>query len=64
MSVTSPDVLIIGSGMGGATLTGWNITTQLKKSDFGLTGPAMLGKVLGDDVGIEISVEAGHKPAK
>ena len=53
-----------GPGMGGATLTGWEAKTSLKKSEFGLAGPAMLSKVLGDDVAINISVEAGHKPAK
>lgn len=52
-----------GPGMGGATLTGWEATATIKKSDFGLAGPAMLGKVLGDDVTLNISVEAGHKPA-
>ncbi|HEX7632449.1 MAG TPA: YceI family protein [Lacunisphaera sp.] len=62
--VLHAELLGTGPGMGGSTVTGWAITTQLKKSDFGLTGPAMLGKVLGDDVGIDISVEAGYKPAK
>jgi polyisoprenoid-binding protein YceI len=52
-----------GPGMGGATLTGWEATTTIKKSDFGLGGPAMLGKALGDDVTLNISVEAGYKPA-
>ena len=33
----------------------------IKKSDFGLGGPAMLGKVLGDEVAINIGVEAGFK---
>ena len=53
-----------GPGMGGATLTGWEATTTIKKSDYGLAGPAMLSAVLGDDVAITVSVEAGHKPAK
>jgi len=53
-----------GPGMGGATLTGWEATTTLKKSDFGVAGPATLSAVLGDEVTITISVEAGHKPAK
>ena len=52
-----------GPGMGGATLTGWEATTTIKKSDFGLAGPAMLGKALGDDVTLTISVEAGYKKA-
>ena len=50
-----------GPGMGGATLTGWEATTTIKKSEFGLAGPAVLGKVLGDDVAINIGVEAGFK---
>jgi len=53
-----------GPGMGGATLTGWEATTTLKKSEFGLAGPAMLSSVLGDDVAVTVSIEAGHKPAK
>jgi polyisoprenoid-binding protein YceI len=53
-----------GPGMGGATVTGWEVTTKLNKSDYGVNGPAMLGKVLGDEVAITISIEAGHKPAK
>jgi len=57
---------LIGSGPGmapGSTLTGWSATTTLKKSDFGVAGPAMLSAALGDDVAIAISIEAGHKPA-
>jgi polyisoprenoid-binding protein YceI len=53
-----------GQGMGGATVIGWDISTKLNKSDYGVNGPAMLGKVLGDEVAINISIEAGHKPAK
>ena len=53
-----------GQGMGGATVIGWDISTKLNKSDYGVNGPAMLGKVLGDEVAIDISIEAGHKPAK
>jgi polyisoprenoid-binding protein YceI len=52
-----------GPGMGGATLTGWSATTTIKKSDFGLAGPAMLGKALGDEVTVNISIEAGYKKA-
>jgi polyisoprenoid-binding protein YceI len=52
-----------GPGMGGATLTGWSATTTIKKSEFGLAGPAMLGKALGDEVTINISIEAGYKKA-
>ena len=64
--VTKPVVLKakllgLGDGMGGAKLTGWEVTGAIKKSEFGLGGPAMLGKVLGDDVTINIGIEAGMK---
>ena len=62
--VLKAELLGSGPGMGGATVTGWEATATIKKSEFGLAGPAMLGKVLGDDVALTISIEAGHKPAK
>lgn len=52
---------LLGFGPGmhpGTKLSGWEATTTLKKSDFNLAGPAMLGKVLGDDVTVNISIEA------
>ncbi|HWA28849.1 MAG TPA: YceI family protein [Lacunisphaera sp.] len=52
-----------GPGMGGATVTGWEAMTTLKKSDFGVAGPAMLSKALGDDVAVTINIEAGYKKA-
>ena len=52
-----------GPGMGGAMVTGWEATTKINKSDFGLAGPAMLSKALGDEVSLTIGVEAGYKPA-
>jgi polyisoprenoid-binding protein YceI len=52
-----------GPGMGGATVTGWEATTTIKKSDFGVAGPAMLSKALGDDVAITVNIEAGYKKA-
>ncbi len=61
LKVTS---LGFGPGMRpGSQLSGWEATTVIKKSDFGVNGPAMLGKVLGDDVTIDISIEAGLKKA-
>ena len=61
LKVTS---LGFGPGMRpGTQLSGWEATTVIKKSDFGVNGPAMLGKVLGDDVTIDISIEAGLKKA-
>ncbi len=64
--VTKPVVLKVkllgfGPGVGGAQVSGWEATTTLKKSQFGLSGPAMLGKVLGDDVTINLGIEAGMK---
>jgi len=43
----------------GTFLTGWEATTTIKKSEFGLAGPAMLQKALGDDVALTINIEAG-----
>jgi len=64
--VTKPVVLKakllgFGEGMGGTQVSGWEVTGSIKKSEFGLAGPAMLGKVLGDEVAINIGVEAGFK---
>ena len=66
-SVTKEVVLkttLVGSGpgQGGATLTGWEGTTTLKRSDFGVGLDKFLA-FLGDDVAITIGIEAGHKPA-
>jgi polyisoprenoid-binding protein YceI len=53
---------LLGFGPGPrGQLSGWEGTTKLKKSDFGVNGPAMLSKALGDDVTIHITVEAGQK---
>ena len=54
-------LLATGPGMGGSTISGWEATAKIKKSDFGVNGPAMLGKVLGDDVSLTIGIEAGYK---
>ena len=51
-------LLGFGDGMGGAKLSGWEVTGSIKKSEFGLAGPAMLSKALGDDVALNIGVEA------
>lgn len=66
--VTKPvtlKVVLVGSGpgMGGATLSGWEATVTIKKSEFGVAGPAMLSKALGDDVALTINIEAGYKKA-
>jgi polyisoprenoid-binding protein YceI len=44
----------------GTTVSGWEATTLIHKSEFGLGGPALLGKMLGDDVSLTINVEADH----
>ncbi len=59
--VLKAKLLAFGEGMGGTKLSGWEATTTIKKSDFGLAGPAMLSKALGDDVTINIGIEAGMK---
>lgn len=47
----------------GSTVSGWEATTIIKKSDFGVAGPPMLAKALGDDVTLNISIEAGYSKA-
>jgi len=64
--VTKPVVLHatllgFGPGMRGAQLSGWEATATLNKSDFGVNGPAMLGKAVGDEVTIHIGIEADLK---
>jgi polyisoprenoid-binding protein YceI len=53
-----------GAGMGGSTSSGWEATTTLNRKDFGVTGPAMLGAMVGDDVAITLEVAADIRPAK
>ena len=60
LKVTS---LGFGPGARGAVLSGWEGTTTIKKSEFGVAGPAMLAAALGDEVAITISIEAGLKKA-
>jgi polyisoprenoid-binding protein YceI len=65
--VTKPVVLkvkLLGFSPGmrpGTNLSGWEVSTTIQKADFGVTGPAMLGKALGDDVTVDIGVEADLK---
>ncbi len=56
--VLNTKLLGFAEGMGGKQLSGWDVTTTLKKSDFGVVGPPMLGKVLGDDVEVHINIES------
>jgi polyisoprenoid-binding protein YceI len=44
-----------GPGMKGAALSGWEATTTVNRNDFGIT---TFPKVLGDDVGVTIGIEA------
>jgi polyisoprenoid-binding protein YceI len=53
-----------GPGMGGMTVSGWDVTGKINKSDFNLAGPAMLSKALGDEVTLNIAIEAGYKAAQ
>ncbi|MBI5766426.1 MAG: YceI family protein [Verrucomicrobia bacterium] len=59
--VLKVNLLGFGPGMQGAQLSGWEATTTLKKSDFGMGGPAMLSAALGDEVAITIAIEAAMK---
>jgi polyisoprenoid-binding protein YceI len=59
--VLKTTLLGFGPGMRGAQLSGWEATTTVKKSDFGVTGPAMLRTALGEDVAISIAIEADLK---
>jgi polyisoprenoid-binding protein YceI len=54
-------LLGFGPGMKGAMLSGWEASTTLDRLDYGVTGPAMLGKAMGDEVTIMIGVEADLK---
>ncbi|MBL9217178.1 MAG: polyisoprenoid-binding protein [Opitutaceae bacterium] len=60
--VLKTTLLGFGPGMRpGTLLSGWEATTTIKKSEFGLAGPVMLQKALGDDVALTINIEAGAK---
>lgn len=54
-------LLGFGPGPGGAELSGWEVATTLNKADFGVNGPALLGKALGDEVAVTINIEADLK---
>lgn len=65
--VTKPVVLkttLLGFGPGmqpGTQVSGWEASTTINRRDFGVDGPAMLGRAVGDEVTIAISVEADLK---
>jgi polyisoprenoid-binding protein YceI len=58
-------VELIGKGAGpkGSVVSGWDATTALKRSDFGLSWNKVIEgtQVVGDDVKIELHVEADKK---
>jgi polyisoprenoid-binding protein YceI len=59
--VLNVNLLGFGPGMMGAQLSGWDAQVTLNRDDFGVKGPAMLGKALGSEVGVSISIEADLK---
>jgi len=59
--VLKVDSLGFGPGMQGAQLSGWDASTTIKRSDFGVTGPPPADAMLGKDVAISITVEAKLK---
>lgn len=59
--VLKTHLLGFGPGMGGAPNSGWEISTTLNKADFGVNGPSMLGKALGDEVAVTINIGADCK---
>jgi polyisoprenoid-binding protein YceI len=59
--VLKVDLLGFGPGMMGAQLSGWDASVTLNRSDFGVNGPAMLAKALGNEVAVSITVEADLK---
>ena len=65
--VTKPVVLkttLLGFGPGmkpDSQVSGWEATTTINRRDFGVNGPPMLGKTVGDEVTIIINVEAAKK---
>jgi polyisoprenoid-binding protein YceI len=58
LKVTS---LGFGPGMTGKPVSGWSATTTIDRTDYGVMGPAMLGKAVGNEVTISISIEADLK---
>jgi polyisoprenoid-binding protein YceI len=59
--VLKVDLIGFGPGMMGAQLSGWDASVTLNREDFGVNGPAVLGKALGSEVGVSITVEADLK---
>jgi len=52
-------LLGVGPGMRpGSQVSGWEGATTLNRRDFGVNGPSMLGKAVGDEVEVAITIEA------
>ena len=47
--------------MPGMQVSGWEATVTLNRRDFGVNGPGMLGKAVGDEVKVSIAIEADLK---
>jgi len=61
--VLKVELLGKGAGMQGTTVSGWDASTALKRSDFGLSWSKVIEgtQVVGDDVQIELHIEADKK---
>jgi polyisoprenoid-binding protein YceI len=61
--VLKAELLGKGAGMQGKTVSGWEATTALKRSEFGLSWNKVIEgtQVVGDDVQIDLRVEADKK---
>jgi len=59
--VLKVSLLGFGPGLMGAYVSGWEATTTLNRQDFGVTGPAWLGKAIGEEIAVTISIEADLK---
>ena len=59
--VLKVNLLGFGPGLMGAYVSGWEATTTLNRNDFGVVGPAWLGKAIGEEIAVTISVEADLK---
>jgi len=56
--VLAVKLLGFGPGAQGAMLSAWEATTTVHRADFGVNGPAVLGKMLGEDVAVTIEIES------
>ena len=59
--VLQAKLLGFGPGLMGAYVSGWEVTTPLKRHDFGVAGPAWLGTAIGEEVAVTIGIEADLK---